>query len=400
MMDIAAAELSIDPAEIRRRNLIPAARMPYTTVTGHPYESGDFASALEAALDAFGYDQARAEQQAARADGRSLGIGIASYVEVTAGGSRTFVGRGMVDVHAIDSARIVLTEGGRIQVQSTCPDLGQGSHTTFAQVAAETLGVDIELVTVEHTDTARVPRGFGTGMSRSSVAGATGVERAAVELRQALLQAAASQLGLGEEELTINRDAVCAVADGEPVLTLAELGARSAEENGGAGLEGLATYDAHQASHPFATHICMVEVERDSGRVELLRYVVAEDCGRVINPLIVDGQIHGGSAQGIATALLEELRYSEDGQLLTASFMDYLLPTACDVPTFEIRHLETPSTNHELGTKGAGEGGTIAAPAAVANAVADAIGAEVNRLPVSPQRVRELLEERSEEMSR
>jgi carbon-monoxide dehydrogenase large subunit len=221
-----------------------------------------------------------------------------------------------------------------------------------------------------------------------------------VELRQALLQAAASQLGLGEEELTINRDAVCAVADGEPVLTLAELGARSAEENGGAGLEGLATYDAHQASHPFATHICMVEVERDSGRVELLRYVVAEDCGRVINPLIVDGQIHGGSAQGIATALLEELRYSEDGQLLTASFMDYLLPTACDVPTFEIRHLETPSTNHELGTKGAGEGGTIAAPAAVANAVADAIGAEVNRLPVSPQRVRELLEERSEEMSR
>jgi carbon-monoxide dehydrogenase large subunit len=138
----------------------------------------------------------------------------------------------------------------------------------------------------------------------------------------------------------------------------------------------------------------MVEVDKGSGRVELLRYVVAEDCGRVINPLIVDGQIHGGSAQGIATALLEELCYSDDGQLLTASFMDYLLPTAWDVPAFEVHHMETPSTNHQLGTKGVGEGGTIAAPAAVANAVADALGVEVNRLPISPQRVRELLEDR------
>jgi carbon-monoxide dehydrogenase large subunit len=398
LMDIAAHELAIDPADIRRRNFIPADKMPYTTATGHPYESGDYTAALETALTAFGYEQARAGQETARAAGHAVGIGIASYVEVTAGGSRVFVGRGMVDVHAIDSARIRLAHAGRIRVQTTCPDLGQGSHTTFAQVAAEILGVDIELVTVEHTDTARVPLGFGTGMSRSSVGGATGVERAAAQLRETLLEAASWRLGIDDEELTVEGDAVRRVDDGEVAITLAELAAAVAQD-GGAALAGEATYDAVQASHPFATHVCMVEVDRDSGQVELLRYVVAEDCGRVINPLIVDGQIHGGSAQGIATALLEELRYSEDGQLLTASFMDYLLPTAWDVPTFEIHHLETPSTNHRLGTKGAGEGGTIAAPAAVANAVADALEVEVNRLPISPERVRELLEQRSEVMS-
>jgi aerobic carbon-monoxide dehydrogenase large subunit len=398
MMDIAAHELAIDPAEIRRRNFIPPQSMPYTTTTGHPYESGDFTAALETALAAFGYEQARAEQREARGEDRAVGIGIASYVEVTAGGSRTFVGRGMVDVHAVDSARIRLAEGGRIRVQSTCPDLGQGSNTTFAQVAAEILGVDIELVTVEHTDTAQVPLGFGTGMSRSSVAGATGVERAAAQLREVLLETASSRLGVDDEELTVRGDAICRIDDGEAAITLAELAA-AIEEEGGVPVVAEATYDPVQASHPFATHVCMVEVNRDTGHVELLRYVVAEDCGRVINPLIVDGQIHGGSAQGIASALLEELRYSEDGQLLTASFMDYLLPTAWDVPTFEIRHMETPSTNHQLGTKGAGEGGTIAAPAAIANAVADALGVEVNRLPVSPQRVLELLEQRSEVMS-
>jgi carbon-monoxide dehydrogenase large subunit len=394
IMDIAAGQLGIDPAEIRRRNLIPGSSMPYTTATGHPYESGDFTMALEAALEAFGYERARSEQRAARAEGRAVGIGIASYVEFTAGGSRTFNGRGMVDVHAVDSARILLSEGGRIRVQSSCPDLGQGSHTTFAQVAADVLGLDIDLVTVEQTDTARVPVGFGTGQSRSSVAGATAVQQAAAELRRALLREAAERLGLEEEELTLGGDAIRAVSDDRPLASLQELATWTLRDRGGTPLQADATYDPQQASHPYATHVCLVEVDIDSGGIEILRYVVAEDCGRVINPLIVDGQIQGASAQGIATALLEELRYSEDGQLLTSSFMDYLLPTAADIPSFEIHHMETPSTNHPLGTKGVGEGGTIAAPAAVANAVADALGVEVNRLPVSPQRVRELLEER------
>jgi carbon-monoxide dehydrogenase large subunit len=392
MMDIAARELGLDPADIRRRNLIPPTEMPYVTALGHPFESGDFRAALEAALVGFDYDRARAEQQAARAEGRAVGIGIASYVEFTGGGSRTFKARGMIDVHAFDSSRILLSEGGRIRVQSSCPDLGQGSHTTFAQVAAETLGLDLKLVTVEHTDTAQVATGFGTGQSRSSVTGATAVERAAAQLREEILAEASERLDVEVEELTIAGAAVRHVSDGRALISLEDLAAEILSDRGGVPLQAEATYDPVQASHPFATHVCMVEVDRDSGRIDLLRYVVAEDCGRVINPLIVDGQIHGGSVQGIASALLEELRYSDDGQLLTSSFMDYLLPTAWDVPSFEIHHMETPSPNHELGTKGAGEGGTIAAPAAVANAVADALEVEVNRLPISPQRVRELLE--------
>ena len=400
MMDVAARELGLDPAEIRRRNLVPAESMPYTTVTSHPYESGDFQATLEAALEAFGYEQARIDQDRARADGRSLGIGIASYVEVTAGGSRTFVGRGMVDVHAVDGAHIRVDETGSIRVQSTCPDLGQGSHATFAQVAAQALGVDLDRVVVEHTDTAKVGRGFGTGMSRSSVAGATGVDRAAHKLRDSILEAAASRLGVAPEELTLEGSTVHEITDPEIAISLAELGAATVDENGGVKLDAEVTYDAFQATHPYATHVCMVEVDRETGEVHVVRYVVAEDCGRIINPMIVDGQIQGGVAQGVATALLEEIRYSDDGQLLTSSFMDYLLPTPWDAPEVEIHHFETPSTNHELGTKGAGEGGTIAAPVAVANAVADALGCEANRLPLTPDRVLELIEARSPVVTR
>lgn len=394
LMDIAARELGIDPGDMRRRNFVPAASMPYTSATGHPYESGDFTATLEAALSAFDYDVARLEQAAARAEGRHVGIGIASYVEVTAGGSRTFVSRGMVDVHAFDRARVWLDATGVVQVQSTCPDIGQGSHTTFAQVAADSIGVDVERVEVQHADTSRVPTGFGTGMSRSSAAGATAVERAAAQLRDRILEAAAQLLGVPTTGLTIDGPAVRGLSDPSIALGLGELVARAAD--GGRELDVEAIYDPVQASHPYATHVCMVEVDGSTGEVSVLRYVVAEDCGRVINPVIVDGQIQGGAAQGIGSALLEELVYAEDGQLLTGSFMDYLLPTALEVPEFEIRHLETPSTNHELGTKGVGEGGTIAAPAAIANAVSDALGAEVNSLPVSPERVVELLDHAKE----
>jgi len=388
LMDIAARTLGMDPADIRRRNLVPTASMPYTSATGHPYESGDFTATLEAALSAFDYESARLEQAAARTDGRRIGIGIASYVEVTAGGSRTFVGRGMVDVHAVDRSRIWVDGSGHVQVQSTCPDIGQGSHTTFAQVAADVLGLDLDRVHVQHADTSQVPTGFGTGMSRSSSAGATAVERAASQLRDRVLAVAAERLGRPTTDLTIEGTAVRALSD--PVLSL-ELAELAGDERQRAGLDVEVVYDPAQASHPFAAHVCMVEVDGDTGAVSVLRYVVAEDCGRVINPLIVDGQIQGGTAQGIGTALFEELVYADDGQLVTGSFMDYLLPTAADIPDFEIHHLETPSTNHELGTKGVGEGGTIAAPACLANAISDALDAEVNSLPASPERVLELL---------
>jgi carbon-monoxide dehydrogenase large subunit len=390
LMDMAAARLGIDPAEIRRRNLIPASKMPYTTVTNNLFESGDFSQALDMALSDFDYEDALRTRAAARAQGRAVGIGIATYVEVTAGGSAVFNGRGMVDARGMDSARVWVDDTGTIRIQTTCPDIGQGSNTTLAQVAADALGVGVETVVVENSDTSKVSTGFGTGMSRSSVTAATATHRAALQIREQILDAAAWMLDVPQERLELRGDRVESSETGTGI-SLAELGAASRESLGGVELDSEVVYDPANATHPFATHVCMVEVDRETGHVQILKWSAAEDCGRVINPMIVNGQVHGGVAQGVASALLEEIRYSDQGQLLTGSFMDYLLPTSMDAPEISVRHLETPSTNHELGTKGTGEGGTIAAPAAIANAVSDALGLDANVLPLSPDRIRAML---------
>jgi len=290
----------------------------------------------------------------------------------------------------MDSARIWLDAAGAIRVQTTCPDIGQGSNTTLAQVAADALGVGVETVVVEYSDTSRVSTGFGTGMSRSSVTAATGTHRAALQVRDQILNAAAWKLDVPPERLELRGGRVESSESGAGI-SLAELGAADRESIGGIKLDAEVVYDPARATHPFATHVCMVEVDRQTGQVQILKWIVAEDCGRVINPMIVDGQLHGGVAQGVASALLEEIRYSDEGQLLTGSFMDYLLPTSMDAPEIAVRHLETPSTNHELGTKGTGEGGTIAAPAAIANAVSDALRLDANVLPLSPDRIRAML---------
>lgn len=345
LMDMIAARLSLDPIEVRRRNLVPTARMPYVAVTGHRYESGDYA----AALDAVGRAGLRAERDRARGEGRLAGLGIASYVEYTGAGSSTFRGRGMNDIPGTDTARAWVAEDGRVHVQTSCPAIGQGSHTTLAQVAAEALQIDPVEIVVEQTDTGAVAGGTGSFMSRGSVTAATAVFRAATLLR--------------------------------------ELKAENGE------LDVSVTYDAAQAAHPYATHGCLVEVDHETGAVEILRYVVAEDCGVLINPTVVEGQVTGGVAQGAAAATLEEIVYGNDGQLLTSGFLDYLVPSAGEAPVIEITHLVTPSTLHELGTKGAGEGGTIGSTAAVANAIADALSVQSSILPFTPDRIVDLLRE-------
>ena len=343
LMDVVASRLGLDPAEVRRVNLITCSQMPYTSVTGHPYESGDYLAALDSALQGFDYRAAREEQKAARGAGRALGIGLCSYVEYSGAGSSTFRGRGMADISGRDSARAWHGDDGRIHVQTSCPAIGQGSHTTYAQVAAEALGIEPGDVVVEQTDTAVVSEGSGSFMSRGSVTAATAVFRAASLLREL------------------------------------------AEENGD--LDVSVTYDAPQASHPYATHACLVEVDRETGDVCILRYVVAEDCGVLINPMVVDGQVVGGVAQGVGAALLEEVTYGTDGQLRTGTLIDYMIPSVGEVPPVEIEHIVTPSTVHELGTKGAGEGGTIGATAAVANAIADALSLTDLTLPLTPERL-------------
>ncbi|HEV2217310.1 MAG TPA: xanthine dehydrogenase family protein molybdopterin-binding subunit [Candidatus Dormibacteraeota bacterium] len=383
LMDLVASRLDLDPADVRRRNFVRAEQMPYTTVTGHPYESGDYAATLEAALNAFDYRRARAERSRALAAGRFVGLGVASYVEFTGAGSSTFAGRGMASITGVDSARLWIDEAGRVRVQTSSPNLGQGVQTTFAQVAADALGVDAASVMVEQTDTSRVSTGTGTFQSRSSVTVATAAHRAAKKLREAILDAASYRLDHPAEKLAIGGAGI--LVDGEPTgLTLAQLAAPE--------LDVTVTYDAQQASHPYATHVCQVEVDAGTGAVRIDRYVIAEDCGVLINPMIVEGQAVGGVAQGVGAALLEEISYGADGQLLSGSFMDYLVPTAAEVPPVEISHLVTPSTVHELGTKGAGEGGTIGATAAIANAIADALSTNEVVLPWTPERVLALVE--------
>jgi aerobic carbon-monoxide dehydrogenase large subunit len=394
LMDLIATRLNIDPAEVRRRNFVTAEQMPYTAATGHPYESGDYLATLEAALLTFGYKRARAEQAKARAAGRLVGIGLGSYVEFTGAGSSTFKVRGMVGIPGTDTARVWVDEEGRIRVQTSCPAIGQGVQTTFAQVAAAELRIDPEAVIVEQTDTSKVGRGTGSFMSRSSVTAATCTHRAAKQLRAEILDAASYRLDQPVERLDI--DGMGIVVDGEQSgVTLAQLAAAGDAANGGHSLDVSVTYDPVQASHPYATHVCLVEVDPGSGAVEVRRYVIAEDCGTVINPMIVDGQVVGGVAQGLGAALLEEITYGADGQLLSGSFMDYLIPTAAEMPTVEITHLVTPSTVHELGTKGIGEGGTIGSTAAIANAIADALSVPDGTLPFTPDRVRSLIRART-----
>ncbi|HEV2475587.1 MAG TPA: molybdopterin cofactor-binding domain-containing protein, partial [Candidatus Dormibacteraeota bacterium] len=341
LVDLTAARFGLDPAEVRRINLVRPDQMPYRSVTGHPYESGDYPRALETALAAVDYRRARDEQRA----GRRIGIGLASYVEYTGAGSSTFVRRGMADIPGTDTARVWLDAERRVHVQTSCPAIGQGSHTTLAQVAAAGFGVDPDSVVVEQTDTSIVDSGTGTFMSRGSVTAATSVFRAASLLRE-----------LDAEK-------------GDPDVSV--------------------TYDAVQASHPYATHACLVEVEPATGVVNILRYVVADDCGVLINPTVVEGQVTGGVAQGFGAATMEEVVYASDGQLRSGTFLDYSIPSIGEAPAVEIEHLHTPSTVHELGTKGAGEGGTIGSTAAIANAIADALGlTDVTlTLPLTPDRI-------------
>jgi len=366
LMDLVAARLSLDPAEVRRANFVRPEQMPYISVTKHPYESGDYGAALDSALKAFDYAGARREQETARGEGRLVGIGIGSYVEYTGAGSSTFRGRGMEDIPGTDTARAWLAGDGRVHVQTSCPVIGQGAHTTLAQVAAAALGIDPDRVVVEQTDTAQVGGGTGSFMSRGSVTAATSTFRAAGLLREAILEAASEQLRQPIDQVSL---------DGS---TLSKLDG---------GLDVSVTYDAAQASHPYATHACMVEVDTATGAVQVLRYVVAEDCGVLINPMIVEGQVVGGVAQAVGAALMEEVAYGTDGGLRSGTFLDYLIPSVGEVPLVEVEHLVTPSTVHELGTKGVGEGGIIGGTAAVANAVADALSMSDVTLPLTPDRL-------------
>jgi len=392
MLDLVAERVKLDPAEIRRRNLIPREAYPFTSASGMTYDSGDYPKALEQALAAVDYENLRREQQAARDGGRLVGVGISCYTEYTGMGAEVFRRRGMADVPGIEAATVTMDPDGTVSCASSFPSQGQGHATTLAQVVADRLGVPMDRVRVLAVDTLGGPRGSGTFGSRGAISQLGSAGAAADRVRAKLQTLAAHVLEASPSDVVLEGARAAVRGFPDRAIALAEL-ARLAYSPplGGLpdgvppGLEATVYFDSPGPTFSGAVHVAVVEVDRDTGRVALRRYVLVEDCGPMINPMIVEGQIHGAVAQGIGEALLERVVYDEHGQLLTATLMDYALPKADDVPTLEIGHLETPSPAMPGGVKGMGEGGTIGAPAAIANAVADALrglGVSVRRLPI------------------
>jgi aerobic carbon-monoxide dehydrogenase large subunit len=384
VMDLLAAELGLDRAEIRRRNLIGSHEFPYETLTRQRYDSGDYGRALDLALDAVGFEGFAQERLQARGERRLLGLGISCYVEPTALNSAVFKARGMVGIEGFDGAHIALDADGTAIVWTTTPSIGQGTTTTLAQLAADALGLELERVRVAPSDTAfGALAGTGAFASRSAVSAGGATVNAAAEVRRRLLEDAAEQLEAAVGDLELAGDSVRVVGSPHTSVPIRALVARAEPHRYRVSVE----WDPPSVAYPYATHTCVVEVDPGTGGVSILRYAIAEDCGKVINPQIVEGQIHGATAQGIAEALFERIAYDNEAQLQTASFMDYLLPTAAEIPELRIEHLETPSPTNVWGIKGVGEGGTVGAPAAVANAVCDALETELNELPLSPEMI-------------
>ncbi len=383
-LDLLAERLGLDPAEIRRRNLIPRDAYPFTSAAGLVYDSGDFPRALEMALELAGYDGLKLERDEARARDRLLGVGISCYTEYTGMGSETYKRRGMVEVPGPEAVRLSIETDGTVRCLLSFSSQGQGHATTAAQIVADQLGVPLEKVVVLQPDTDQMPEGSGTFASRGAIAQQGAAGAAAVTLRKRILDLAGGLLEASPADLLLDRARVTVRGVPDRGVTLAEV-ARAA---GAASLAVTERFDPPGPTFSGAVHVASVEVDAETGRVTVRRYVVVEDCGPVINPMIVEGQIHGAVAQGIGEALGERLVYDESGQLLTGSLMDYALPAAADLPCFTLGHLETASPLTPGGYKGMGEGGTIGAPAAVANAVADAVrplGITVTSLPILPE---------------
>jgi len=409
-LDDAARELGLDPIQIRLRNHIPDDAYPYHHANGHVYDKASLIATLRRGTELVDYQAFRRDQAGLRSQGRHVGIGIATYIEQT-GHTHEFVQRGTPISFAYESARVSLDPSGRVRVQTSLHSHGQGHETTFAQIAADHLGLPLEHIRVDFGDTDSAPYGMGTFASRGAVLGGGAVARASDSVRQAILTMASHLLEASPVDLVI-RNAVVRVAGADLSITVEQL-ARLVFHRPERLPPGLTPadfsvnqiYDAPPGTGTWANavHFAVVEVDPQTGMVKILRYLVVEDCGTVINPLIVDGQVHGGVAQGIGGTLLEHLEYGQVGQLLTQTMMEYLLPSSEDLPDIEVHHLATPSPFTIDGIKGTGEGGAIGPMAAIGNAVTDALaplGVRVSALPLTPERVIELIQRATPNLGR
>jgi carbon-monoxide dehydrogenase large subunit len=395
LLDIAARELGIDRVEIRKRNLIGPEKFPvnheimFQDSAPLIYDSGDYLPTLEEAAAIIGYDDfIRHEQPRMRAQGRHVGIGVACYVEGTG-------------IGPYEGARVTIEPGGKVRCATGVGTQGQGHFTVFAQLIADVLGVAVEDVRVVTGDTREFHWGTGTFASRGAVVAGSACHAAAMSVREKVLNLAAAVLGVPREALDLAGGRVFVKDDTSRGLSLGELSGKSNPLRGAVrpgtepGLESTAYFGPDRGSTASGVHAIIVEVDPETATVDIKRYLVVHDCGTIINPMLVEGQIHGGVAHGIGNAFYEQLMYDEQGQLLNASFMDYLLPTATDVPPIETAHRETPSPYNAVGLKGVGEAGCIPTGAVFAQAVEDALagsGIEITEIPLSPNRLFELIE--------
>jgi aerobic carbon-monoxide dehydrogenase large subunit len=378
MIDLGAGELGVDPAELRRRNFIPADQFPYQTPVALQYDSGNYEPALDRALAMVDYANLRAEQEKLRKQGRYIGVGLSSYIEACGLAPSQVVGQLGSQAGLYESATVRVHPTGKVTVQTGSHQQGQGHETTFSQIVADRLGIDIDDVEIVHGDTGRVQFGMGTYGSRSGAVGGTAIVVSLDKIVEKSKRLAAHMLEAAPEdiELTRGRFHVRGSPDrskGLPDISLAAYLAHSMPAGMEPGLEATSFFDPPNFTYPFGTHIAVVEVDADTGTVSLLRYIAVDDVGNVINPMIVDGQLHGGIAQGVAQALWEGAEYDDSGQLITGSLMSYGLPKAHQLPFFELDRTVTPTPVNPLGVKGVGEAGTIASPPAVVNAVMDAL---------------------------
>jgi carbon-monoxide dehydrogenase large subunit len=400
LVDEVARELGREPFDIRRQNIVTAAELPYKTASGMKLDTGDYVTSLDIARDQIDLAAIRKRQRAGEADGRLIGVGFAFYTEQSGHGTVEFVKRKFRVVPGYESANIRMLPDGGVIIYVGVQNHGQGHETTLAQIAAHELGIDPARISVRYGDTAVGPYGFGTFASRSIVFAGGAVGKAARAMADKIRRIGAHLMQTDPASVRIENGVVNGPSGKVNIAEIA-FAANARPDHLPVGMEPLletiGTYEPADSGGVFAygTHAVMVAVDSQSGVIELLDYVVSEDCGTMINPMIVDGQVQGGIAQGIGTALYEEIPYDELGQPLATTFADYMVPCAPEIPQVRITHMITPALTTEYGVKGLGEGGAIAPPAAIANAVADAfrdIGASFNETPLTPRRVSEAID--------
>jgi aerobic carbon-monoxide dehydrogenase large subunit len=396
-MDVLADELGMDPVELRRKNFVKEEQMPYISVMGWEYDGGDYEGALQEALRIAGYEELLEEQKRAREEGRIMGIGLSTFTEIVGAGPGKKCH--IAGIEMFDAAELRIHPTGKAILKLGVKSQGQGHETTFAQIVAGELGIPAENVEVREGDTDNTPFGLGTYGSRSTPVCGAATAVVTRKVREKAKKIAAHLLEAAEGDVEYEDGRFFVKGSPDQAKTMDEVAFAAytnVPEGEEAGLEAVTYYDPPEMTYPFGAYICVVEIDRGTGQVEVKRFIAVDDCGVRINPTVVDGQVHGGLAQGIGTALMEVIDFDEEGNHLNSSFMDYLIPTSMEVPNYELGEFVTPSTHHPLGARGVAESPTVGSPPAVVNAVVDALspfGVCNVDMPLTPNKIWQLMRE-------